>query len=39
MKPVRAKGKPILLVRQGGSFLEYQTVAPHIDCSSRIEIF
>jgi nitrite reductase/ring-hydroxylating ferredoxin subunit len=25
MKPVRIKGKPILLVRQGGKFLGYQT--------------
>jgi len=27
MKPVRVKGRLILLVRQDGSFLEYQTAA------------
>ena len=26
MKPVRIKGRPILLVRQGGKFLGYQIV-------------
>jgi len=33
MKPVRVKGKPILLVRKGGQIFGLSNICPHAECS------